>query len=766
MKGKLSIKRINKDIKEIEKYPIDGIGIISLNNDIMKYIVNIRIMSGIYEGYCIQLLLTFNDNYPIRPPKILIYPGQLFDGSYHHHIFIDETVDENGLHFYKLCFDLLDNDFLSPKVEHSGWNPSYTISSLLIQVQNFFADPDMREDHLPSKEKISQLMKSMDDYKRTFIIKDKEKEISIIHEWKKPYPEIYLKQKKEQKIEPLLDYLQKELVIKENLKCFISKINYLDDKILLGYPVKKISDDRFIPIPEILSYDCYIEECYKVEEDNDYNNFFQSDMEFIFFDIRNRNHLLKSANNEYYSNWLPIYINDEHFNKHKIAILNSFSILKYGNQGISLYDFQPEHIFEFLPNLLYEMISGMHKNKNLVSSSFIQCFWQYALLYEKLKKEYFNCYQNYIQKNLDLENYCNFSTTKLFYLLMILLFDTKSFQNYENLFIKLLERRRNYLCIKKFIEVEEFKMNRPDLFLVDIYNKKLLNKIKKVAAKRKICPFNKKYKTLKWETCLNNLDSYYGIYKSATRMLFSSDNFKFLILKLLNSQPLAITMKDIIYTFINSNKLIRILLKMDFSQYFDLNGCDYIKHLSFQLTQKNYKKMIQLIYLFEKKFKNINFMKYLMNNYGLFLDNQNFIQLLNSTINDTNLEQDNYILVKQSFMITQLLNDILFLESMDTDNFHNQQKTDEKIYIKQLSKSRDENSIILRKFCIMAKKNKYVLNYTSHNACRNTVHDPRDSEKIMNENKIKSFKKEKLKRKDLNFPKNIKYKNGFKKNHR
>ena len=206
MKGKLSIKRINKDIKEIEKYPIDGIGIISLNNDIMKYIVNIRIMSGIYEGYCIQLLLTFNDNYPIRPPKILIYPGQLFDGSYHHHIFIDKTIDENGLHFYKLCFDLLDNDFLSPKVEHSGWNPSYTISSLLIQVQNFFADPDMREDHLPSKEKISQLMKSMDDYKRTFIIKDKEKEISIIHEWKKPYREIYLKQKKEPKIVPLLDY--------------------------------------------------------------------------------------------------------------------------------------------------------------------------------------------------------------------------------------------------------------------------------------------------------------------------------------------------------------------------------------------------------------------------------------------------------------------------------------------------------------------------------------------------------------------------------
>lgn len=55
---------------------------------------------------------------------------------------------------------------------------------------------------------------------------------------------------------------------------------------------------------------------------------------------------------------------------------------------------------------------------------------------------------------------------------MVLLFDTKSFQNYEKLFIKLLERKRNYLCIKKFIKVEEFKMNSPDLFLVDIYKNK------------------------------------------------------------------------------------------------------------------------------------------------------------------------------------------------------------------------------------------------------------------------------------------------------
>ena len=82
----LALKRINKDLKEITKSPIEGIGIVSMDNDPMKYIVNICLMEGIYKGYCIQLLLTFSDNYPTKPPKILIFPNQTISGEYHHHI--------------------------------------------------------------------------------------------------------------------------------------------------------------------------------------------------------------------------------------------------------------------------------------------------------------------------------------------------------------------------------------------------------------------------------------------------------------------------------------------------------------------------------------------------------------------------------------------------------------------------------------------------------------------------------------------------------
>ena len=55
----LAIKRINKDLKEINNNPLEGIGIVSLNNDPMRYVINMRLMTGPYEGYCVQLLLIF-----------------------------------------------------------------------------------------------------------------------------------------------------------------------------------------------------------------------------------------------------------------------------------------------------------------------------------------------------------------------------------------------------------------------------------------------------------------------------------------------------------------------------------------------------------------------------------------------------------------------------------------------------------------------------------------------------------------------------------
>ena len=280
----LAIKRINKDIKEINENPIEGIGIISLDNDISKYIANIKLLTGPYKDYCIQLLLTFPEDYPIKPPKVLIYPGQPFDNLYHHHIYNDESKNENGICFKKLCIDLLDNDFLPTKSENTGWNPSYTISTLLMQLQIFLSDPDLNELSMPKPYQIKELMDSMNNYKREFIIKDENGEKIITHTWKEPYPKMYFKDK--ENINGINNLIpndkNKNEIIKENLTCFITKLNFFDDtNIILGYPIVKENSNIIYPLPEILSYEGYLIQMSK-EKSDDYES------------------SLKSANNKYY----------------------------------------------------------------------------------------------------------------------------------------------------------------------------------------------------------------------------------------------------------------------------------------------------------------------------------------------------------------------------------------------------------------------------------------------------------------------------------
>ena len=378
----IALRRINKDLKEITDNPIEGIGIVQLDNDDMKYIINIKLMAGVYEGYCLQLLLIFNENYPSKPPKILIFPNQRLDGSYHHHIFDEYYEFENSnQHFKKFCFDLLDNDFMSTGDEHTGWNPSYTISSLLLQVQNFIADPDLHYE-IP-KQSIDILMKSMDEYERVFNVTDEKGNIKQIkHTWKNPYPPMYFGEKNNNNNNTINiikndDDVNLQL-IKENLTCFMLKSNYIDDKnILLGYPIvqqmlggKKI---ELYPIPELLTYDGFISQK-EVNERNHLNYYF--------------NMQLKSSNNEYYNHWIPIYIDENHYNKNKETILKSFCKIK------NEIKFKPEFLFEILPIILNKMIIGIFNGKTNISSVFIRCYFQYILLFKKFCEEFSDDYKN------------------------------------------------------------------------------------------------------------------------------------------------------------------------------------------------------------------------------------------------------------------------------------------------------------------------------------------------------------------------------------
>ena len=688
MKGKsIAIKRINKDIKEITKSPIEGIGIVSLSNDPMKYIVNIKLMNGPYVNYCVQLLLTFNDNYPSKPPKILIYPDQAIDGQYHHHIFMDSSQDENGHHFKKFCFDLLDNDFMSTKDENTGWNPSYTISSLLLQVQNFLCDPDM-PGHIPDQHKIDELMDSMNHYQRSFKIENDSGEEEIItHTWNNPYPGMYFKKEKEEssnniKIEEEKDKNGLRMQqIKENLICFMLKLNYIDDpNILLGYPIIQDKAEygknkiELYPIPELLTYEGYMAQIGKQDIKLDY-----------YYDIK-----FKSANNQYYNYWIPIYIDENHYKKNKTTILNSFSVIKYGASGKKKHDFKPNHIFEVLPILLNKMIIGIYNGKTTISSAFIRCYFHYVLLFKKLCLEYEDEYCKYVNHILNLVKKNNYNINRQIIpdignFLMLLFFSNKDThsESMKKMWYSLFEEssirrpawtfhgEEHIANMKKLI----FKDEKP--LIDDVYLKRLEK--------------DDYYDILFKESFLNDLVET-NIYDKIVDFLFFDENFR---KQNKYGSDIEDDMSDIEqkkghirYLIANDfknayssctretkYKISELLInKIDIQDYFEkmneeefkkyeemteirneiydscrvnellkdksLENIDEIVKYAFENQKGN--KLFIITFFTAKKIEDKDFMKELENNYGIYLDVDTFIKEMKQKLNEIKNHNEMY----------------------------------------------------------------------------------------------------------------------------
>ena len=404
----VALKRIANDMRELSKCPLEGIVIAPAEEDPMKFIINMELMMGLYVGYKLQLLLLISDDYPIKPPKILIYPNQMINSRYHHHIF--EVYQAGYQGYKKFCFDLLDNDFnMNTSEEYTGWNPAYTISTILLQVQNFISNPDLPENRLPNKAEIGKLMESMEKYERTFLVKEEKGVRQVIHTWKDPYPKMSYKHSNKmemmeidetenpnQIIEAKEEEDTKMRIIKENLTCYMLRDNYIDNpEILLGYPIVQSKSAygkekvELYPIPQLLSYEAFMRQTNQSQ-----NN--QSNQSMIIGQYYNNGNILKAANNEYFNNWFPIYVDEKHFSKNRETFKNSLKSIK--NES----EFKPEQIFDILPIILNKMIIGMFKGKATISSAFIICYYHYILLFKKLCKEYKDDYEKYINKKISL----------------------------------------------------------------------------------------------------------------------------------------------------------------------------------------------------------------------------------------------------------------------------------------------------------------------------------------------------------------------------
>ena len=515
----IALKRIANDMKEITKSPLEGIGIASIDNDPLKFVINMELLCGPYKGYKVQLLMTMSENYPINPPKILIYPNQEIGNHYHHHIF---GTNYANAYYYRFCIDFLENEFgMDTNEEYSGWNPAYTISSILIQVQNFISDPDMP--HIPDKTKIDKLMKSMDTYQRPFYDGQKQ----VIHTWKNPFPKMYYSNKKEEmeveedvimedkneikeekKEEKMVEFQdRKKEMIKENLTCYFFRENFIDNpEILLGYPIVQSQSlygkgkIELYPIPQLLTY-----EAFQMQTSNPQNNNnFGILSTFSAFQPK-----IKAANNQYFNNWLPIYVNEAHYLKNLETIKNAIKAIKNEPQ------FFPEQIFDIFPIILNKMIIGIFNGKSIVSTSYMTCYFHYVLLFKRLCKEYQEEFDSYVTKKLNLIIMNNYEVNKKIVsdigdFFMLIFLSNKDMTTPEMIKVKsvLIEeflirqiywmfhgpdckdimkakvsalpnktKLNNDIYLDKFHKDPNFKMRYLDIFNKELHNKNIYNKV-------------------------------------------------------------------------------------------------------------------------------------------------------------------------------------------------------------------------------------------------------------------------------------------------
>ena len=354
----LALKRIQQDYEDMQKNQLKGAGIIRVNDaDPFTFIINIRIMTGCYEGIILQLLMEVPTVYPKNPPKVLIFPNQYFGHEFHHHIFKEWYGEGYG----RFCINLLENEFgMNTSAIGTGWSSAYTFRAIILQIQNFLSDPDME---IPHKTRIDYLREKIQSY---------EKEINVNgvihkHTFQNPFPPLGENDEKVHKSDI------EKTVLHDRLTCYYTKTNPLTHPdLILGYPILLKFDHKQriepFPIPEIVSYDGYTS-----EGDTGFKSIESFDK------IK-----LKTAYGQKYNFWCPIYVSETQYEAAKNILYKSISILKHKDLNKTEKDFKESDILDVFPPLLCKMIVFLLNGTRHSSISAIEAFCHYLLLFDKL----------------------------------------------------------------------------------------------------------------------------------------------------------------------------------------------------------------------------------------------------------------------------------------------------------------------------------------------------------------------------------------------
>ena len=435
-------------------------------------------------------------------------------------------------------------------------------------------------------------------------------------------------------------------IIKQRLTCSVLKKSYLDDKTtLLGYPIVR-SNSRFnphkielYPIPEMLSYEGFLSEM--ETQQNKLDRYFETNFQL-------------GSNS--YNCWMPVYINKDHYEKNRVHVLNSFSVIKFGPEGKKEYDFKPEQIFEILPIVLNKMIIGMFTGKSEISSAFIISYFQYVLLYKKLCDEFEEENMAFINKKLSMifENeykidkkiipdigdflmalfYCNKDTheegmKKMWNCIfeefiirqMFWIFHSDEFK--DNMKKMLLKDKTNEACLNKLKNEPNFQIRFIDKFMDDLKRLKLLDQIVDIISK------DEKYLS---SLILGRDDAKeqvnHNIEKNFKKIFIKcseecQNNIKKMIFDNLNFSDYFEYEDDELY---NELKIGEIL-KDDV-----LKNKDEIVKAAFESQRGN--KLLIITFFAQKKIEEKGFLEQLEKNYGIYLEVDDFIKDMNKQLEE------------------------------------------------------------------------------------------------------------------------------------
>ena len=114
----MSIKRLHKELAEIQKEPPINCSAGIINDDIHTWDATIIGPEKTpYESGIFKLTINFPENYPFKPPKVK------FDTRIFH-----PNINKHG----SICLDIL----------NKNWSPALTVAKLLLSISSLLSDPN------------------------------------------------------------------------------------------------------------------------------------------------------------------------------------------------------------------------------------------------------------------------------------------------------------------------------------------------------------------------------------------------------------------------------------------------------------------------------------------------------------------------------------------------------------------------------------------------------------------------------------------------